>query len=371
VKPKILFALSASLALSACDTRQATTTDRGLVNTSLDALSKDNLPTPQPTPAYDASELARLTQEALNLQAALAAIQPEDSAPTPATEPIQAPLPETAAADPPPAEDVPALPPPLPSTKPLATRIDETTIALVDLLLQQAATESSTRAYLALAALEVLRPGALPNIITAATTEGSTISPEEQRAIEDLRSFLAAIAASSSTPLSRAFAEHAHLLTASAPLQVRAAQLCSEVISFGQFVTLPSSSFVQGRNIRAIVYAEVDHFTHRPIADGDRTLAGPDGRTMNDSWAVDLSQELRLYHNADGLLVWSRPEQGIIETSRNRRRDFYLVQPITLPSTLTIGSYTLKVSIRDRTSGHLAEANIPLDIVADPALTSR
>jgi hypothetical protein len=54
-----------------------------------------------------------------------------------------------------------------------------------------------------------------------------------------------------------------------------------------------------------------------------------------------------------------------VDTSRNKRRDFYLINRIELPSTLSIGRYQLKVIMRDLVSGAEAEAIIPIEIVAE------
>ena len=85
---------------------------------------------------------------------------------------------------------------------------------------------------------------------------------------------------------------------------------------------------------------------------------------------MNLSQALQLYHDADGTLAWSRPEEEVIETSRNKRRDFYLVNDITFPPTLTIGAYRLKVIMRDKVSGQVEERVIPFEVVADAALAA-
>lgn len=42
-----------------------------------------------------------------------------------------------------------------------------------------------------------------------------------------------------------------------------------------------------------------------------------------------------------------------------------MIQIIKLPASLTIGSYDLKVSVRDRTSQAVAEQVIRIDVVAD------
>jgi hypothetical protein len=84
---------------------------------------------------------------------------------------------------------------------------------------------------------------------------------------------------------------------------------------------------------------------------------------------VELTRELSLYHDADGLLAWRRPAVDITDSSLNRRRDFFFSEVIELPRTLSVGAYRLKVSVTDRVTGAVAESILAIDVVADPRLT--
>jgi hypothetical protein len=128
---------------------------------------------------------------------------------------------------------------------------------------------------------------------------------------------------------------------------------------------------MQGRPHRVIVYTEVTSFGQRTVTESEAQADESVPPEFRPRFAVDLTQELQLYHDADGVLVWTQGEQRICETSLNRRRDFYLVQQITLPDNLSIGAYALKVVIRDRTTGSRDELNVPLQVVADPTMTTR
>ncbi len=66
--------------------------------------------------------------------------------------------------------------------------------------------------------------------------------------------------------------------------------------------------------------------------------------------------------------AWSRPALPIVETSRNRRRDFHIVDQIDLPPNLSIGVYHLKITVKDKATGAQDSRSIELRIVADPAL---
>ncbi|MEC9373748.1 MAG: hypothetical protein VYC34_07885, partial [Planctomycetota bacterium] len=80
-------------------------------------------------------------------------------------------------------------------------------------------------------------------------------------------------------------------------------------------------------------------------------------------------QQISLYHDADGVLAWRTEREALSDFSRNRRREFYTVQLVELPETLTVGRYQLKVTVRDKTTDAISEATVPIEIVADPSLT--
>lgn len=161
--------------------------------------------------------------------------------------------------------------------------------------------------------------------------------------------------------LLRAWTSAADRLRGASPIGIARAALCTKVDGFGRYTEFPGRAILAGRKQRAIVYIELDRFGHRPST-------GPEGEP---GFAVELTQDLSLYHEADGLLAWRKPEQEIADFSRNRRRDFFIVQMIDIPETLTIGKYTLKVRVRDKTGGAEAEVALPIEVVAQASLSGR
>lgn len=143
-------------------------------------------------------------------------------------------------------------------------------------------------------------------------------------------------------------------LAEQAGLRIARAELCTRVLGYGRYETFPANRFIAGRPQQIIVYAEVDGFAHNETV-------GDDGDTR---FEVELSQRLELYHVADDLNTWNRAAETDKTVSRNRVRDYYLINQVTLPANLTIGRYHLKVVMRDRIGGNLAEAIIPIEIVA-------
>lgn len=128
------------------------------------------------------------------------------------------------------------------------------------------------------------------------------------------------------------------------------AHLCSRVTSFGQYEPMESTTFAADRPIRALVYVEIENFENRETA-GDRRL-------------VEVSQKLALYPESGSAEVWSTKEQSVREEGFRSRRDFYLVQQVDLPRNLSLGTYSLKVTVVDKVNGAQAEASLPIRIVA-------
>jgi hypothetical protein len=192
-----------------------------------------------------------------------------------------------------------------------------------------------------------------------------SLPPDERDAARALISLLA-VADTDPDELAGAMALHAERLAEARPLRIVTAALCSRVEGFGRFVPLPSSTFVAGSPIRMIVYTEVEHFTRSPAGGAPNgSLGEPDA---GGEWEVRLSQELQLYHEADGLLAWRQPEEVTVYRARSRPRDFFVVNSIELPRTLTVGAYRLKIVMRDQADRSVDERIIPIRVVADARL---
>ena len=64
------------------------------------------------------------------------------------------------------------------------------------------------------------------------------------------------------------------------------------------------------------------------------------------------------------MAAWTDKSDIPLDTSRNRRHDYYVYRKITLPKTLTIGRYFLKVTITDEQASRVAENSVPVLVVA-------
>lgn len=143
-------------------------------------------------------------------------------------------------------------------------------------------------------------------------------------------------------------------LNAQPPLALARAELCTRVGGFGDYDRFEKNVFLAASGQRAIVYVEIEEFTSEQNPKGE--------------WVTDLSVELVMYSDRDGIPVWKQSWQSAPDVSKNRRRDFFLTQVIGLSDHLSVGAYTLKVRVRDEKSGAVAEKGVPFQMVADPGM---
>lgn len=324
------------------------------------------------TPVDDAAEPDAITDSSLSnlLEADGEApdTQTESSAADPtANSPEDAVAPPTAVAEatqPAPTEPDPGVEPaaPVPSELDvLYARLDEALGQEID------TTSEPLRAAVALIAMAAAQGRDPLEVVGPNTKAVAALSPAERESAAAVAEMLSSVLSPGEvTEEGRAAALRtlSDRLNRSMGLNIPQALLCTEVRGFGRYTPFPRTDFLAGRRIRALLYVEVDRFEHREV---DTSNLG--GLAVEERWAIDLTQTLELYHGGEGeILAWKRPEEIVVETSRNKQRDFYLLTDISLPETLTVGSYQLKIIIKDRVAGARTETLIPIGIVADPAL---
>ncbi len=138
------------------------------------------------------------------------------------------------------------------------------------------------------------------------------------------------------------------------------AALCSSVGGFGNYDEFPVNDegryrFLAQNGQQAVVYVEVEDFSSE--------------RNKRGEWVTELSQQLVIYSDRDGIPVWREDWQVGTDTSKNRREDFFIVQVITLPPQLSVGLYQFKIHVRDKRSGAEAELTVEFEMVADSRMT--
>lgn len=368
VPSRSLFLL-AGLALGACASDKQSRTDAPPpVNAGLTALDEPS------------GMAGRLKQDARDLQALL---NQTPEPPTPRASRTRLPDPTPSAATEPPPVEAPAaaLTPaptvtPEPAPPPLDLRTPDQRFA--DALRELAAQlrerlNTSPTPWpdaMLLSAIAATHPAALPGFQGELNSSGSALvarlSPPELRSLTAASTLLtdwAGQVTQASDPGSPAraadlLASAAKSLSGAASVRLPVATLCTRVEGFGQYDPVPTLTFSAGKAVRAVLYVEVDGLSHQ-------------AHTTPGNWAVELTQEVRVIHDADGSLQWYKPEQRVLDVSRNQRRDFFLVQPIDLPQTLSVGNYTLRVTVRDLgptrqgRAPDQAEATVKFAVVAD------
>ncbi len=149
----------------------------------------------------------------------------------------------------------------------------------------------------------------------------------------------------------RPILELAERLRSQAELTIPTVALCRKVDAFGVYDPIEPARFVAGREQPVIVYCEVENFASQ-LDDQKR-------------WATMLAEEVVLYDEQNGLEVWREKQaRSIVDHSRNRRHDFFIVKMIKLPANLTIGRYLLKVSVVDQQVQRVAENTVAVEMVA-------
>lgn len=230
------------------------------------------------------------------------------------------------------------------------------------------------------AMLEGIAPGVLEGLGEDAAGDSAelvaVLAPSEREALRAARRTARTLAEADSADPARAadaLRAAAESLDESQVIRIRTAELCTRVDGFARYQAFGSHTFLAGRTTPMIVYTEVDRFRQKPVttAPGAGPGAGGSGSAAagaGSGFVVSLTQSLNLYFSEGGLLVWRRPPQTVTDHSTGRFRDFYIIDTIELPATLSAGAYTLKVVVRDEATGQQTESMIPINLVADPTL---
>lgn len=223
--------------------------------------------------------------------------------------------------------------------------------------------------YLRLALLESIDGSAIPDRARLEAEMQRTLvgaEPAQVRAARDLaRAWVESAESGSITPVLEALERADAELREASPMLRTQVVLCESVEGYGKIQPITQRAFLAGQPNLVIVYTELEGFGYRAVGSQDDLVA----RARGDRHAVEVSQKLTLFHEPSGdLQAWHQPWRKIVDTSRNRQRDFYLVNKIELPARLSVGRYLLKVTTRDDVSGAEDEQVVPIRIVADRRL---
>lgn len=144
--------------------------------------------------------------------------------------------------------------------------------------------------------------------------------------------------------------ELADRLRSQGELTISTAALCNSVSRFGVYEPMEPPRFIAGSKDNVVVlYCEVANFSSQL---NDRKL-----------WETRLKQEAVLYSET-GLAVWADKSDVVTDLSRNRLHDFFIADKVRLPANLPVGRYLMKMTVTDLHASRVAEATVPIQVVA-------
>jgi hypothetical protein len=190
---------------------------------------------------------------------------------------------------------------------------------------------------------------------------GHDLLPAEKARVEAVHAAFAAVGrslAEGSTELDPATIEALVAALGGGPkLAIPRTELCTKVERFGQFAPIASRKFLARSNARFIVYSELDGFSS--------ALEG--GR-----FVTRLASRVSIETDRDGVEVWRRSPEwtAVVDASEVRRDEFFVAEIVPLNEYLSVGSYRLKVELRDEATGATATSTVPFHIVADPSMAA-
>ncbi|MEL7498618.1 MAG: hypothetical protein AAFN77_13510 [Planctomycetota bacterium] len=118
-----------------------------------------------------------------------------------------------------------------------------------------------------------------------------------------------------------------------AELKVTNGVFCTKILGFGKFNPFMTARFASSQKM--LIYCEVENQTTREVTNG----------IGNSEYRTQLQGSYVIY-DAEGDIVQQEKFQPVLDTARNRRRDFYLYFPVQLRG-LESGEYRLELMIED------------------------
>lgn len=130
-----------------------------------------------------------------------------------------------------------------------------------------------------------------------------------------------------------------------ADLSIKNAGFCEEVSYFGNYKRFPRDEFVPGQSI--LLYAEIENYRSEPTPTGEyRTL---------------LRSVIEIQDDA-GQIRWNKTFDATEDLCRNPRRDYFHNYQFTIPESLRLGSYAMKLTVVDELSRKQATSIIRFEV---------
>ncbi|MEZ6130936.1 MAG: hypothetical protein R3C59_19885 [Planctomycetaceae bacterium] len=129
-------------------------------------------------------------------------------------------------------------------------------------------------------------------------------------------------------------------------LQIRRFDICSRIHSFGRIESFPTNDFDPGQPI--LLYAEIENF-------GTEITAAGRHRTRFDA-------QLQIFEDGNDKPRESVDLSNITDEATSERTDYYQSFELNLPSHFKTGQYRIRLRLRDRITGKLAEAHVAFQV---------
>jgi hypothetical protein len=127
-------------------------------------------------------------------------------------------------------------------------------------------------------------------------------------------------------------------------LTLRNFSFCKNVYGYGAIDPYDADRFSPGEQVS--LYVEVENYHSRSTEKGYCTSLGSTYEILNDQ----------------GVRVDGGTMPDVDDCCRSRRRDFHIQYGITLPKTLTPGTYHFNLIIKDRQGDKIGHATVPFEI---------
>ena len=132
-----------------------------------------------------------------------------------------------------------------------------------------------------------------------------------------------------------------------AQLEIRNANFCRKITSYGDYERFASDEFSAGQPV--LMYAEIDNFRSQPTTDGRY-------RTLLKS-TIEIRRD-----TIEGETIDSVPFPGTEDLCSSPRRDYFHSYEFAIPQRITPGRYVLKLTIEDQLSGRTATESVNLTV---------
>jgi len=242
---------------------------------------------------------------------------------------------------------------------PVAAPTEPTELALLlaeSLAKQGEGSSEPMREWLAFAAIAVANPE-----LKLPENFGADLLPSERERVIKAHAAFAALGTSlrdGNSDIDRSVTESLiAALTGGPKLGIPKVDLCTRVDGFGRYTPLTNHKFLARANTRFIVYTELDGF-NSDYTDGN--------------FVTRLATRVSIESERDNIEVWQRSPEwtAVVDTSDVRRDEFFLCEIIPISEYLSVGSYRLKIEVRDEATGAVAVSTVPIHVVADPAMAA-